>query len=84
MLVGIAAFQAIKGAIDVMSDPISSYWTDSCRSKMGRRRPFLLAGCIPYAVFLILLLCRKLRVEYEKSRHLIVLPTQPISSKLDA
>eukprot|EP00947_MAST-08B_sp_MAST-8B-sp1_P005580 g5580.t1 len=52
----IAAFQAIKGAIDVMSDPISSYWTDSCRSKMGRRRPFLLAGCIPYAVFLILLL----------------------------
>ena len=33
-----------------------AYWTDSCRSKMGRRRPFLFFGAVPYGLFLIMLL----------------------------
>ena len=32
------------------------YWTDSCRSKWGRRRPFMMFGCIPYAYLLVLTL----------------------------
>ena len=52
----IAVFQALKGGLDVMSDPIMSYVTDSCRSKSGRRRPFLIYGCVPYAFCLLMLL----------------------------
>ena len=32
-----------------------SFITDSCRSKHGRRRPFIMTGCVPYGVFLFLL-----------------------------
>ena len=43
-------------AREQVSDPLMSYWTDSVRSKFGRRRPFLVSGCIPYCICLILLL----------------------------
>jgi hypothetical protein len=52
----LAFFQALKGGLEVLSDPAMSYCTDSCRSTHGRRRPFLMWGCIPYAVSLIMLL----------------------------
>lgn len=52
----ITFFMAIGRSIDCISDPVMSYVTDSCRSKHGRRRPFLMLGCVPYSVLLVLLL----------------------------
>ena len=52
----ISLFIALARSFDVLSDPAMSYITDSCRTKFGRRRPFMLTGCIPYGVLLMLLL----------------------------
>ena len=52
----IAVFVALARSLDVVTDPSMSYWTDSTRSKWGRRRPFLVLGCVPYATSLIMLL----------------------------
>lgn len=43
----IAMFLALARSLDVVTDPTMSYWTDSLRTKHGRRRPFLAIGCIP-------------------------------------
>ena len=51
-----AVFLALARSLDVVTDPSMSYWTDSMRTRFGRRRPFLTAGCIPYGVCLVLLL----------------------------
>lgn len=48
--------QVVARSFDAVSDPSMSYWTDSLRSKRGRRRPFLLTGCVPYSLSLLLLL----------------------------
>ena len=48
-------FIALARSLDVITDPLMSYITDSCRSKQGRRRPFIATGCIPYGAFLFLL-----------------------------
>ena len=52
----LAFFQALARSFDVVSDPLMSYWTDSVRSKHGRRRPFLVTGCVPYGICLVMLL----------------------------
>ena len=39
-----------------VSDPVMAFVTDSVRSPMGRRRPFLATGCVPYAVLLLFLM----------------------------
>ena len=52
----VAFFQAFARGLDVITDPTMSYITDSCRSKHGRRRPFLATGCVPYALCLIALM----------------------------
>ena len=52
----IAVFLALARSLDVVTDPTMSYWTDSLRSKFGRRRPFLAIGCIPYGLCLVGLL----------------------------
>lgn len=49
-------FIALARSIDVVSDPLMSYITDSCRSKYGRRRPFMATGCPGYGLCLLLLL----------------------------
>ena len=49
----IAMFLALARSLDVVTDPTMSYWTDSLRSKYGRRRPFLAIGCIPYGLCLV-------------------------------
>jgi hypothetical protein len=51
----ISLFIAFARSLDVITDPLMSFITDSCRSKHGRRRPFILTGCIPYGIFLFLL-----------------------------
>lgn len=55
-LATISFFIVLGRGFDVLSDPAMSYITDSCRWKMGRRRPFMMYGCIPYAISLIALL----------------------------
>ena len=52
----ISLFIALARSFDVLSDPAMSYITDSCRTKHGRRRPFMLTGCIPYGILLMVLL----------------------------
>ncbi|HOO55323.1 MAG TPA: MFS transporter [bacterium] len=41
--------------IDSIADPLVSYWTDKCKSKRGRRLPFMLYGGVPLALSLVLL-----------------------------
>lgn len=52
----ISFFIALARSLDVLSDPIMSYITDSYRSKFGRRRPFCFIGCFVYSILLNLLL----------------------------
>lgn len=52
----LAFFQALARGFDVITDPTMSYLTDSCRSKHGRRRPFLFTGAPVYAFMLVFLL----------------------------
>jgi len=40
---------------DAVNDPLVGRWSDGTRSRWGRRRPFLLAGAVPMAVFYALL-----------------------------
>eukprot|EP00808_Paulinella_micropora_P019709 g69819.t1 len=52
----LAFFQGLARGFDVVTDPFMSYITDSCRSRQGRRRPFLFTGSPIYGLCLILLL----------------------------
>jgi len=47
---------AVARSIDVISDPVMSHLTDSCRSIVGRRKPFILVGAPLYGLFLVALL----------------------------
>ncbi|CEM03357.1 unnamed protein product [Vitrella brassicaformis CCMP3155] len=49
-------FIALARCFDVLSDPGMSYLTDTFSSPFGRRKPFMIIGCFPYAVLLTLLL----------------------------
>mmetsp|Transcript_14155 Transcript_14155/g.17769 ORF Transcript_14155/g.17769 Transcript_14155/m.17769 type:complete len:1028 (+) Transcript_14155:104-3187(+) len=49
-------FIALARSLDVISDPLMSYITDSCRTRFGRRRPFCVTGCWFYGFFLMCLL----------------------------
>eukprot|EP00164_Ancoracysta_twista_P010172 GFYU01015269.1.p1 GENE.GFYU01015269.1~~GFYU01015269.1.p1 ORF type:complete len:809 (-),score=267.89 GFYU01015269.1:148-2538(-) len=48
-------FTALARSLDVMTDPLMGWLSDSTRSKHGRRRPYMFLGCTFYAVFFILL-----------------------------
>ena len=50
-----ALLTAIGKVLDAISDPIVAQLSDRCKSKYGRRMPFLRIGAIPYAlcVFLV-------------------------------
>eukprot|EP00930_Biecheleria_cincta_P006370 TRINITY_DN107372_c0_g1_i1.p1 TRINITY_DN107372_c0_g1~~TRINITY_DN107372_c0_g1_i1.p1 ORF type:complete len:827 (+),score=85.49 TRINITY_DN107372_c0_g1_i1:75-2555(+) len=52
----ISLFTALARSFDVVSDPLMSYLTDSTRTRFGRRIPFLVAGALPYSLFLFLLM----------------------------
>jgi len=60
----IALFTALARSLDVVSDPLISYLSDSARFDqlrlpgwlMGRRKPFMFVGCFFYSGFLWLLL----------------------------
>ena len=52
----IAFFTAFARSIDVMSDPIMSWITDSTSTPYGRRMPFMVTGCLFYAFTAFMLL----------------------------
>ena len=52
-LTGLAMFIAISW--DAISDPIVGSWSDTFRSRWGRRHPLLIAGGLPAALLLIAL-----------------------------
>ena len=41
--------------VDAISDPVIGSWSDSLRSRWGRRHPFMYAGAIPFAISFYLL-----------------------------
>ena len=44
-----------RGVWDAIADPIAGYLSDRTRTKLGRRRPWLLASAIPISVAFVLL-----------------------------
>ncbi len=53
LLIAPAAIGAILGASrvwDAISDPIAGYWSDRTRTRIGRRRPWILGSSIPIAI----------------------------------
>mgnify|MGYP004655037167 CR=1 FL=1 len=38
---------------DGINDPMIGYWSDNCKSKYGRRRPFQITGMIPLAIIIV-------------------------------
>ncbi len=48
LLVGLLG--AIKTIWDGIADPLVAYWSDTCNTRFGRRRPFILAGGLIMAV----------------------------------
>jgi GPH family glycoside/pentoside/hexuronide:cation symporter len=40
---------------DAIADPIAGYWSDRTRTRLGRRRPWLLASALPLALFNVML-----------------------------
>ncbi|MDI6600314.1 MAG: MFS transporter [Thermoanaerobacteraceae bacterium] len=51
-LVGIAMI--IGRIVDAVTDPLVAYWSDNLKSGMGRRRPFLIFGVVPFVLSYIL------------------------------
>lgn len=57
-LISFAAMGTILAAgkvVDALYDPTIGYWSDNTRSKMGRRRPFIIYGTPIYVLSFILL-----------------------------
>ncbi|MEW6624448.1 MAG: MFS transporter [Bacillota bacterium] len=54
--IGLVGWAMIIGrVIDAVADPLVAYFSDNCRSKWGRRKPFLLFGGVPLVLSYILL-----------------------------
>lgn len=51
----IAAVQPVMKVLDVAIDPLIGQWSDNTKSKMGRRRPFILWGGVGTAIVFALL-----------------------------
>ena len=49
------AVQLVGRTIDAFSDPLMGRFSDRCRWKAGRRRPFFLLGALPFGAFFALL-----------------------------
>lgn len=46
---------AIGRLADAVADPIIAVWSDNTRTRIGRRRPFIIAGAIPMAICFVML-----------------------------
>ena len=52
-LAGMASLLAL--IVDAITDPMVGQLSDRCKSRWGRRHPFMLAGAIPFGFFFYLL-----------------------------
>ncbi|MCX8065954.1 MAG: MFS transporter [Candidatus Hydrogenedentes bacterium] len=43
--------------VGAVAEPLIGYWSDSCRSKWGRRMPFVRFGLVPLAILFFLMWC---------------------------
>lgn len=48
-------FTALARSFDVLTDPIMGWFSDKTRTRYGRRRPFMLVGCLFYALLFVAL-----------------------------
>ena len=51
----ISFFTALARSFDVITDPVMGWASDQTRTRYGRRRPFMAAGCAVYALMLFFL-----------------------------
>lgn len=53
LLVGL--LMAVPRFIDALLDPLIGAWSDNCRSRWGRRKPFMVVGAIGAGLFFVVL-----------------------------
>lgn len=58
---------------DAINDPMIGYWSDTCKSKFGRRRPFMISGMIPLSIVLVLMFTNFDMAPSAKAIYFIVL-----------
>ena len=54
-LIYMSFFVTLARGLEILLKPIIAHWSDELRTSFGRRKPFMIAGCGFYALFLILL-----------------------------
>ncbi|TFG17934.1 MAG: MFS transporter [Promethearchaeota archaeon] len=52
---GISLILVIYGIWDAVNEPLLGHLSDLTRSKLGRRKPFIIIGCIPLIIFSVLI-----------------------------
>ena len=63
----LAFFTAFARSFDVLVSPLMSWWSDSARTKWGRRRPFIAVGCVCFSFTAIMLLSPGVVAPYLKN-----------------
>ena len=54
-LIYMSFFVLLARSLEIIVKPIIAHYSDEIKTKMGRRKPFMLIGCGFYALFLVLL-----------------------------
>lgn len=57
----IGLVKAIGHVFDAVTDPLIAGWSDKCKSKYGRRVPFMRIAAIPYALSALLIFCAPMK-----------------------
>ena len=57
ILTFIGLITAIGRVFDAVTDPLVGNWSDNCKSKLGRRIPFLRFSAIPLGLIFVLVFC---------------------------
>lgn len=57
----IGCITALGRIFDAVTDPLIGSWSDRCRSKLGRRIPFLKYSAIPFGLVTVLVFCAPMR-----------------------
>ena len=53
----VSFFVTLTRCLELIVKPLVAHTSDEIKTKMGRRKPFMLIGCGFYALFLVLLFC---------------------------
>ena len=63
ILTFIGLITAIGRVFDAVTDPLVGNWSDNCKSKLGRRIPFLRFSAIPLGLVFVLVFCAPIHGE---------------------